>query len=241
MLDKSNANLPPRAILTIFNITKGGKLVYALISLYMFFVSITLPIIHYYKSKSLKNKYFQNPICSIHYFYKVLNTPSLLNELREIAIKEFSVENVLFWENYEILRNMSMEYLLEYRSFSQQETSQTLRSFDFEAIYKQQRMNYYPISPTDDITNSEYSSSLPIPQEIISYYTSFYHMFIDFNGPAVVGLQEKTIKNIINEFCTYPTIGVYDQAAHEVVEMMYHSLYPILLRQNQKHIMNTVK
>jgi len=44
----------------------------------------------------------------------------------------------------------------------------------------------------------------------------------------------------MNELCTYPTVGIYDGAANEVIEMMYISLYPILLKQNKKHIINTV-
>lgn len=65
-------------------------------------------------------------------------------------------------------------------------------------------------------------------------------MFIDYNGPSVVNLPEKTVKGIVNEMCSYPTVGIYDQAAREVIEMMYTSLYPILLNQNKEYIMSIV-
>jgi len=48
------------------------------------------------------------------------------------------------------------------------------------------------------------------------------------------------VKHIFNEICTYPTVGIYDTAKNEVVEMMYSSIYPILLRKNQKQITTTL-
>jgi len=56
---------PPRFILTIFNYTKGGKMFYTTVIIYMIFLSITLPVIQYYKNKAFKNKYFQD--VSINY------------------------------------------------------------------------------------------------------------------------------------------------------------------------------
>jgi len=64
--------------------------------------------------------------------------------------------------------------------------------------------------------------------------------FINYNAPASVNLTGKTINHIINDLCIYPTVGMYDQAKNEVVEMMYSSIYPILLRENKKHISNTL-
>ena len=51
---------PPKFVLTIFNYTKGGKMFYTNVIIYMIFLSITLPVIQYYKRKTFKNKYFQD-------------------------------------------------------------------------------------------------------------------------------------------------------------------------------------
>jgi len=227
---------PLRAILNIYNVTKGGEMMYSFISFYIFLVFIPIPIRHYYKAKNLKNRYFQDPMSSLHFFYKVLNTPSLVNELRNIAVKEFSVENVLFWENYKVLQEKSKNYQLYYSRDYPSIRPDHQCNFDYY-YYQLQQRNYAP-----DFLNrgGAYNPNLPIPKELFSYYISFYHMFIDYNGPSVVNLPEKTVKGIVNEMCSYPTVGIYDQAAREVIEMMYTSLYPILLNQNKEYIMSTV-
>jgi len=227
---------PLRAILNIYNVTKGGEMMYSFISFYIFLVFIPIPIRHYYKAKNLKNRYFQDPMSSLHFFYKVLNTPSLVNELRNIAVKEFSVENVLFWENYKVLQEKSKNYQLYYSRDYPSIRPDHQCNFDYY-YYQLQQRNYAP----DFLDRGgAYNPNLPIPKELFSYYISFYHMFIDYNGPSVVNLPEKTVKGIVNEMCSYPTVGIYDQAAREVIEMMYTSLYPILLNQNKEYIMSTV-
>jgi len=222
-------------ILNVFEATKGGKMVFTVVSIYMFFISITLPVISYFKAKKLKNKYFQDPMNSLQYFYKVLNTPALINELKKIAIKEFSVENVLFWENYQLLKKMVYCYQLEYNKAIEMGDERLVSQYDFEGYY-QQIQNY----STSSQDNYVYDPSMLIPKEIMPYYMSFYHMFIDFNGPAVVNISSRTIKKIFNEICIYPTVGIYDDAVQEVVELMYYSLYPILLKQNKEHMANTL-
>jgi len=85
-----------------------------------------------------------------------------------------------------------------------------------------------------------YDPNMLVPKEIMKYYMYFYHMFIDFNGPAAINLPSVIIQQILNEICSYPTVGMYDTAKNEVVELMYSSIYPILLRDNKKHIANTI-
>jgi len=41
-------------------------MLFTILSIYIFFMSITLPVIQYYKSKKVKNGYFQD-VC-IHYY-----------------------------------------------------------------------------------------------------------------------------------------------------------------------------
>jgi len=222
--------------LKIFELTKGGRMLFTFISIYMFFMSITLPIIHYYKAKKVKNEYFQDPMSSLQYFYKVLNTPSLVNELREIAIQEFSVENVLFWENYQILQTMAYRYQVELRKAQELGDARMVSQYDFEGYYQKQ-VQSFSASSMDDYS---YDPSTPVPRELLPYYTSFYYMFVDFNGPAVVNLMSSTVRTIFREMSTAPTIGMYDIAKNEIVELMYSSIYPILLRKNKKHMANTL-
>jgi hypothetical protein len=40
--------------------------------------------------------------------------------------------------------------------------------------------------------------------------------------------------------CTYPTVSMFDEAKNEVVEMMYNSIFPILLKKNRKELHNAI-
>ncbi|KAG4103067.1 hypothetical protein H8356DRAFT_1288506 [Neocallimastix lanati (nom. inval.)] len=224
--------------LKIFEITKGGRMLFTILSIYIFFMSITLPVIQYYKSKKVKNGYFQDPMSSIQYFYKVLNTPSLVSELRDIAVQEFSVENVLFWENYQILQKMAYCYQIELRKAQELGDARIVSQYDFEGYYQKQVQSLSVSSLEDD--DYVYDPDTAVPKELLPYYTSFYYLFIDYNGPAVVNLMSSTVRTIFKEMSTHPTIGMYDIAKNEIVELMYSSIYPILLRNNKKHMANTL-
>ncbi|ORX43448.1 hypothetical protein BCR36DRAFT_251506, partial [Piromyces finnis] len=46
-----------KAFLAFFEKTKGGKILFTIVQVYMLFVSISLPVIHYYKARFNKNSY----------------------------------------------------------------------------------------------------------------------------------------------------------------------------------------
>jgi len=48
-----------RIFLDLFEWSKGGKMLFNILSIYILFVSITLPVLKYFKSKKERNKYFQ--------------------------------------------------------------------------------------------------------------------------------------------------------------------------------------
>jgi len=52
----------------------------------------------------------------------------------------------------------------------------------------------------------------------------------------VVNISGTSERQIYNEICFNPTIGVYDSAKNEVVEMMYNSIYPIFLKNNKQSL-----
>jgi len=236
VLSKENDYKKPNILYIIFDYTKGGRVLFCIITMYMIFSSIVLPCIKCYKSKREKNRYFHEPTSSIQYFYKVLNSPPLIEELKTIAIKEYSVENVLFWENYQVLQKMIYRYQIEFKKAERIGNPRLISQYDFEGYYQQQ-MQTFSVSSMDDYS---YDPNMPVPREIMPYYINFYKTFIDSLGPASVNISGATIKHIYNEMCTYPTIGMFDNAKNEIVEMMYSSIFPILLRQNRKQLRNNI-
>ncbi|KAL6617307.1 hypothetical protein U3516DRAFT_826272 [Neocallimastix sp. 'constans'] len=227
---------PQRVFLDIYEITEGGRTLFCIVLIYMFFVSVSLPVIQYYSAMRTKNAYFQDPMSSLQYFYKVLKTPSLVNELREIAIREFSVENVLFWESYQVLQKMVNRYQIEYKRAKEIGNIESLNQYDFEKYYFQQMQNYSEGSED----NCSCDPNMPIPNELRPYFTQFYNMFVDRNGPSAVNISGKTIKKIYHEMCLFPTVSIFDDAKEEVVSMMYSSIFPILLKRNKKYMSNTL-
>jgi len=106
---------------------------------------------------------------SVQYFYKILNNPSLVEELKDIAVKEFSVENVLFWENYQILQKMVHHYQTEYKRFKE-----ILGQYDMDDYYNEQIRNYSNLS----INSYSYDPAMRIPKEILPYFLTFYTMYV---------------------------------------------------------------
>jgi len=58
-----------KGFLAFFEKTKGGKLLFTLVLIYMFFVSITLPVIHYYKAKLLNDSYIQDVNINVYNYF----------------------------------------------------------------------------------------------------------------------------------------------------------------------------
>ncbi len=109
--------------------------------------------------------------------------------------------------------------------------------YDFEGYYQQQVQSFTSFT----IGENSYDPNLPIPKELLPYYKLFYDTFIDSLSPASVNINGSTVKQIQYEMRNCPTVGMYDAAKDEIVEMMYNSIYPILLRNNKKHLIKKKK
>jgi len=230
-----NTNNHRRMYLDLFESTKGGKMLFTVVSIYMLFTSITLPLIHYRKSRKNNRKFNEAELNSKEIFNKVLNTPALLNELRNISIKEFSAENVLFWENYQVLQKLNYRYYCEYKKAEEMGDTRLINDYDFESFYQEQLQSY----TTTAMDNYSYNPEAQVPKELIPYYERFYNTFIDDNGTATVNISSQTSRQIKSEL-PLPTVGIFDNAKEEVVEMMYTSIYPILLKNNEKYVKETL-
>jgi len=114
--------------------------------------------------------YFIKKFNSKEAFKEVLKTPTFVYQLRNIAIKEFSVENVLFWENYKILQNMNHRYFVETKKAEELGNVNLVDLYDFEGYYQEQ-IQYYNTTVEDSYS---YNSNLSVPAAIIPYYDQFY-------------------------------------------------------------------
>ncbi|OUM70078.1 hypothetical protein PIROE2DRAFT_1755 [Piromyces sp. E2] len=127
---------------------------------------------------------------------------------------------------------MSKDYQLNKKKSAKGQRKARKR-ISFESFRRQPKDYDYLGSPEDD---ENYNPNLPIPKEHRRFFLSFYEMFIDPSGLAVVSLPDRITKTIKKEIQSQPTVGVFDHAAKYIVEIMYHTLYPTLMNQKSSDL-----
>jgi len=85
--------------------TNKGTFLFVIQQLIGFIIIMNVPFIEMIHDKK---KFLDfNEDLSIEYFYKLINDSTVIEELKEVAISEFSIENVLFWESYRELMKLT--------------------------------------------------------------------------------------------------------------------------------------
>jgi len=220
-----NKTHQPNYIDDFDNFTKNGILLFIINGVYLHLTSVVIPVIKCIKAQRLNKKYEKEPTNTMQYFYKILNSQNLVEELKEIAIQEFVVENVLFWENYCLLQKLVSRAKQRQEIIGESSGSHHQKIL-LQDIYSQN-------SSHDD---DSYDPNYPLLPQLVPYFNAFYHTFIDIDGPAAVNITGSTVRRIYHDFYTYPTVGIFDEAKDEVVESMYFTIFPILLQQNRKQL-----
>jgi hypothetical protein len=90
----------------------------------------------------------------------ILSQPQLLEHLKNVAVQDFSTENVLFCEQYNILANKTMAKLNEKRTVDEKPLNENYTSL----------------------------TSDPIPYELQTDYIAFYNTFIKAGAPLQVNI-----------------------------------------------------
>ncbi|KAH8555249.1 hypothetical protein BGW37DRAFT_130388 [Umbelopsis sp. PMI_123] len=113
--------------------------------------------------------------CSMASLEFIINEPELLEHLKQIAVQDFSTENVLFCEHYHILANKTISKLNENRLVDKKH---------------------------DDI---KYNTLLddPIPCDLQSDYVAFYNTFIKEGAPLQVNIaysDRKAMDSVFKEY-----------------------------------------
>jgi len=95
-----------------------------------------------------------------------LNSPNLVEELKAIAIQDFVVENVLFWENYCTLQKLVV------RAKQKQDINA-----DSSSSSHHQKINLQDIYSNNSGSHDEesYDPNYPLMPQLVPYYNAFYH------------------------------------------------------------------
>lgn len=207
-------------IYTINKITKNGLNLIVFVEFYIQLTSIIIPLVKSIRAKQRDKTNFNNRVKSKEYFYKLLNSPAYVEDLKRIAVQEFSVADILFWENYCSIRKMTILAMLK----QSENRNDNLYVYGNEYLFPYKNFSfdpYYPILP-----------------ELFPYYNAFYHTFINPYSPCKVNITERCRQTICDRFNTDLVVGIFDEAKEEVVESMYHKLFPHLLQSDRKHLEN---
>ncbi|KAG4093933.1 hypothetical protein H8356DRAFT_948024 [Neocallimastix lanati (nom. inval.)] len=219
--------------------SKQGILFFVIIGIYIQLTSVIIPLIQCIYIEHCNKMYENDSLNTIEFFYKVLNTPSLLEELKVVAVQEFSVENVLFWENYCLLHKLVsrvIRRMREAKNEDKMEMDYIRSSLILQDIISNNSSSYSGSGSANVYDDITYSPEIPIQYQLIPYFDAFYYTFIDIDGPATVNITSNITERINNEFNTNPTIGIFDEAKEEVVETMFFSIYPIFLQRNRNQL-----
>ncbi|KAG4106393.1 hypothetical protein H8356DRAFT_1269392 [Neocallimastix lanati (nom. inval.)] len=215
--------------------TKQAILFFVIIGIYIQLTSVIIPLVQCIKIERINKKRTNDSMNTIEFFYRVLKHPSLVEELKTVAVQEFSVENVLFWENYCTLHKLvsrTMHHLGEAEADS--------RGTEYYSLFSLQDMMYSNSHSgslsSSNLDEESFDPNLPILPPLLPYYQTFYNTFISIEGPAPVNITADIIGRINHEFNNLPTLGVFDEAKNEVVDSMFFSIYPIFLQRNRNQL-----
>jgi len=214
--------------------SKRGILFFVIIGLYIQLTSIIIPLIQCIKIERLNKKNVNDSMHSLEFFKKVLKQQSLVEELKSIAIQEFSVENILFWENYCILHKMVDRVVNRFNDVDIAD-----KDIEYYPLFSLEDLMYTPSqseSVSSVVEDGSYNPNLPILPQLQPYFDTFYYTFIHEEGQSKVNLRASTVEKIDHELDNFPTVGVFDKAKNEIVEAMYFSIYPIFLQQNRNRL-----
>jgi len=209
--------------------SKQGIVYFVFIGVYIQLTSVVIPLVQCIYTEYLNKKYTNEPINELEHFHKVLRQAELLEELKDIAIREFSVENILFYENYRLLHKLVIRVTKHHK-----EEGDTMDNYG--EMYSLQDIIHDSTLSNSNRSEGTYDPGYPLLPQLEPYFNSFYYTFIDIDGPAPVNITANTISRINHEFNTGPTVGIFDEALNEVIETMFFSIYPIFLSQNRHQI-----
>jgi len=234
-LDEKNMKKSFTSKHQIYLRTKQAILFFVIIGIYIQLTSVIIPLIQCIKIERINKKHENDSMNTIEFFYRVLKHPSLVEELKTVAVQEFSVENVLFWENYCTLHKL-VGRVMHHLGDAEADSKGT----EYYSLFSLQDI-MYSASHSGSLSSSNYDEdsfdpNLPVLPPLLPYYATFYNTFINIEGPAPVNITADVIGRIKNEFGDLPTLGIFDEAKDEVVETMFFSIYPIFLQRNRNQL-----
>jgi len=116
----------------IIKYTHSGSFLYIFQTIVGHFVSATIPLIlSYHEEKKFKK---QSKILSSAEFTKLLYQKTVIDDLKVIAINDFCVENILFWESYIKIKELTYQCLTNTGPF--EERRPIIKEENIKAINK---------------------------------------------------------------------------------------------------------
>ncbi|KAJ3077960.1 hypothetical protein HK102_004836, partial [Quaeritorhiza haematococci] len=195
-------------------------------------VSVVLPLIQTYidDSRYATSTYRHN----MNSFLAVLSDPASFAKLKEFAVQDFSVENVLFIEAINEIEQFSTILVLG-NSVSRPSSVMTFllsgkkQTPADKAIALMTSISHSPAPPlspsskqllpfsttaTDQSSPTVLPRNMPVPREALHRYIRFYHMFIKEGSPCEVNLSAHCRQQVNKAFGNLERTYKFAHATH---------------------------
>ncbi|KAJ3035361.1 hypothetical protein HDV00_004040 [Rhizophlyctis rosea] len=181
------------------------------------FSSVIMPIIQSYRDDRERE---QNVNLDRNSFERVLRSPPLLEEFKQLAIADFCVESVLFLESYNALLHL-LPPLMRPTTFPYLTTHQN-NTFINPPHHRPQPFSTVvhpiPISLTPP--------TQAVPPHLIPYYLQFYSTFIQAGAPLEVNIPDRLRRKVgfMVEKGAFE-VGMFGDLECEVREMLFRNTF----------------
>ncbi|ORX77345.1 hypothetical protein BCR32DRAFT_248011 [Anaeromyces robustus] len=223
-------------IYTINSLTKNGIILFVFVDFFIQLTSVIIPLIKCIQEEKSNKKNQNTRVNTIEYFYKILESPIFMEELKNIAVQEFVVQDILFWENYCTLHKITARSIIKFEERNSIYSNNN--NYNYNDNHHHHHYSHRNSSHSSIESGHIYIPYYPILPELLPYYYAFCHIFIDRNGPCTVNISENCRRSIYHTLNNNPVVSVFDEAKDEIVESMYVNLFPILLQNSRKQINN---
>ncbi|KAJ3047685.1 hypothetical protein HK097_011299 [Rhizophlyctis rosea] len=188
--------------------------------------SVIMPIVQSFRDDRDRD---QNVNLDRSSFDRVLRTPSLLEEFKQLAIADFCVESVLFLESYNALLHLLPPLMrpttLTYVTLHPNSTTNTITPLPLSRSTSGTSTPFHPTT-TSQIPISLSPPTQSVPPSMIPFYLQFYSTFIQQGSPLEVNIPDKCRRKVgymIEKGCF--EVGMFGECEGEVRENLFRNTF----------------
>jgi hypothetical protein len=168
-----------------------------------------------------------NPLSNIQSIEDLFEDPVLLEQFREFTVMEFSVENLFFYEEYRLFKDMLRAEEMKDRKIVDErsvninlEVRNSVCVNADEELSKSHTSNIH-LNKLEDFVNISVKHNKISSPSVVRQMMIMYDRFILSGSPCELNLNDQTRKTIVEHIESNNMIAtLFDQAAEEIIMLM---------------------